>query len=143
MKKIAFALLLAAMLSLTACIEYRPVANEGKGAAEAAETVILEDVYWANSLGGKVYHTHDDCSSINRYEELIVGSVAQAYKAGRTRLCYYCARKDGLEFLLEGPVDIEKVMAYLAQREAQNDAEKTADTAAQYAGETGELVSGE
>ena len=60
-----------------------------------------------------MYHTHDDCSSLNRTEELVFGSVTEAIASSRSRLCYYCAHKDGLEFLLEDPVDPAKVTEYL------------------------------
>lgn len=74
--------------------DFNPVSQEQKEAAVAA---ISGDVLWTNTLGGKVYHTHEDCSSLNRTEELVQGNVEQAIAAGRTRLCYYCAKRDNLE----------------------------------------------
>ena len=53
-----------------------------------------EQVYWAPF--GKVYHTHEDCSSLNQSETLTVGTVEQAVAAGRTRLCYFCAQQDNI-----------------------------------------------
>ncbi len=69
--------------------EWDPVSEEQKNAAMEA---ITDDVYW--SPFGKVYHTHDDCHSLNRSDELTYGTVEQAIAAGRTRLCSYCAKRD-------------------------------------------------
>lgn len=69
--------------------EWNPVSEEQK---QAAMDVITDDVYW--SPYGKVYHTHDDCSSLNQSDQLTYGTVEQAIAAGRTRLCSFCARKD-------------------------------------------------
>lgn len=111
-KKIGIIVAAAALaIGVATGIDYNPVSKEQK---DAAEQVILEDVYWTNSLGGKVYHTHDDCASLNRTEELVIGKVEQAIASNRARLCYYCAHKDGLLFLLEDPVDPAKVTEYLA-----------------------------
>ena len=59
-------------------------------------TAITGEVLWTNSLGGKVYHTHEDCQALNRTEELVVGSVEEAIAANRTRLCAFCARRDSI-----------------------------------------------
>ena len=60
----------------------------------AVEALGDEQVYWAPF--GKVYHTHEDCSSLNQSETLTVGTVEQAIAANRTRLCQFCARQDGI-----------------------------------------------
>jgi hypothetical protein len=60
----------------------------------AVETLGDEQVYWAPF--GKVYHTHEDCSSLNQSETLTVGTVEQAIASGRTRLCYFCAQQDNI-----------------------------------------------
>ena len=57
---------------------------------------ISGEVLWTNSLGGKVYHTHEDCQALNRTEELVQGTVEQAIAANRTRLCAFCARRDAI-----------------------------------------------
>ena len=51
-----------------------------------------EEVFW--TAGGKKYHTSQDCSSLNRSEELVLGSVAQANEAGKDALCSFCAKRD-------------------------------------------------
>ena len=73
--------------------DWNPVSAEQKEAAMAA---ITGEVLWTNSLGGKVYHTHEDCQALNRTEELVQGSVEQAIAANRTRLCAFCARRDSI-----------------------------------------------
>ena len=76
-----------------ASYDWNPVSAEQKEAAMAA---ITGEVLWTNSLGGKVYHTHEDCQALNRTEELVQGSVEQAIAANRTRLCAFCARRDSI-----------------------------------------------
>lgn len=85
---------IALLIAGVSSYDFNPVSEEQKEAAMAA---ITGDVLWTNTLGGKVYHTHEDCQSLNRTEELVQGTVEQAIAAGRTRLCYYCAKKDNLE----------------------------------------------
>lgn len=85
---------IALLIAGVSSYDFNPVSQEQKEAAMAA---ITGDVLWTNTLGGKVYHTHEDCQSLNRTEELVQGTVEQAIAAGRTRLCYYCAKKDNLE----------------------------------------------
>ena len=73
--------------------DWNPVSAEQKEAAMAA---ITGEVLWTNSMGGKVYHTHEDCQALNRTEELVQGTVEQAIAANRTRLCAFCARRDAI-----------------------------------------------
>ena len=72
--------------------DFNPVSAEEKEAA--VEALGEEQVYWAPF--GKVYHTHEDCGSLNQSETLTVGTVEQAIAAGRTRLCYFCAQQDNI-----------------------------------------------
>jgi len=72
--------------------DFNPVSAEQLAAA--VEALGDEQVYWAPF--GKVYHTHEDCSSLNQSETLTVGTVEQAVAAGRTRLCYFCAQQDNI-----------------------------------------------
>ena len=68
-------------------------------------------MYYTNF--GKVYHTHvnddgsvtqhahttddgKDCPYLNRSDSLTYGTVEEAIAAGKTRLCSYCARHDGI-----------------------------------------------
>ncbi|MBO4837165.1 MAG: hypothetical protein J5564_05670 [Clostridia bacterium] len=73
--------------------DWNPVSSEQK---EAAMQNITGMVYWTNSLGGKVYHTSEECQALNRTEELVFGTVDQAIAANRTRLCSFCARRDAI-----------------------------------------------
>lgn len=81
--------------------EYDPISMEEIAADEDA---IQGDVYW--SAFGKVYHTDLECPTLNDYDELTMGSVDQAVAANRTRLCSYCAKRDGIEGVRTDDVDV-------------------------------------
>lgn len=83
--------------------DFNPVSKEQQ---QAAMNAIEDDVYW--SPFGKVYHTHDDCSSLNQSDELTYGTVEQAIAANRTRLCSFCAKKDDITGVVtDGNDDVE------------------------------------
>ena len=75
-----------------ASYDFNPVSSEQLQAAQT--TLGGETVYWTTF--GKVYHTHDDCSHLNRTETLTYGTVEQAIAANRVRLCKTCAKQDGI-----------------------------------------------
>ena len=81
--------IIALLIGGVASYDFNPVSEEQQQAAMAA---IADDVYW--SPFGKVYHTHEDCQSLNQSDSLTYGTVAQAIADGRTRLCAFCAKKD-------------------------------------------------
>ena len=83
---------IALMVSGLTGYDFNPISEEQLDAA--VEALGDEQVYWAPF--GKVYHTHEDCSSLNQSETLTVGTVEQAVAAGRTRLCYFCAQQDNI-----------------------------------------------
>ena len=87
--------------SLFSFNDYTPLSAEYK---TAAEVLIEGDVYW--STFGKVYHTDPDCHALNRSDELTQGTVEQAMEANRTRLCSYCAKRDGIEGIRTDDVDV-------------------------------------
>ena len=80
---------IALIIGGLASYDWNPVSEEMQ---QAAINAIADDVYW--SPFGKVYHTHDDCQSLNQSDELTYGTVEQAIAANRTRLCSFCARRD-------------------------------------------------
>lgn len=81
---------IALLIGGLASYDFNPVSSEE---LSAAEDVLGDDtVYWAPF--GKVYHTHEDCSSLNHTDTLTCGTVEQAVAANRTRLCSFCARAD-------------------------------------------------
>ncbi len=82
-------------------IDYNPVSLEQQ---QAAMQAIADDVYW--SPFGKVYHTHDDCQTLNQSEQLTYGDVEQAIAAGRTRLCSFCAKRDAITGVATDDVDV-------------------------------------
>ncbi|MBQ9534605.1 MAG: hypothetical protein IJU78_02010 [Clostridia bacterium] len=84
--------IIALLIGGLAGYDWNPVSEEQKAAAEQA----LGDttVYWAPF--GKVYHTHEDCSALNRSESLTYGDVEQAIASNRTRLCSFCASRDNI-----------------------------------------------
>ena len=83
------AAVIALLIGGAASYDFNPVSAEQLQAAESAlgDTV----VYWAPY--GKVYHMDDDCSALDRSEELTYGTVDEAIAAGRTRLCKFCANR--------------------------------------------------
>ena len=80
---------IALLIGGVASYDFDPVSVEEQ---QAAIEAIANDVYW--SPFGKVYHTHDDCQSLNQSDSLTYGTVEQAIADGRTRLCAFCAKKD-------------------------------------------------
>ncbi len=83
---------IALLIGGAASIDYNPVSQEQL--AEAQQVLADTQVYWAPF--GKVYHTHEDCQSLNNSETLTVGTVDQAIAANRTRLCSFCAKRDSI-----------------------------------------------
>ena len=81
--------IIALLIAGVASYDFNPVSEEQQ---QAAMEAISDDVYW--SPFGKVYHTHEDCSSLNQSDTLTYGTVEQAIAEGRTRLCAFCAKKD-------------------------------------------------
>lgn len=69
--------------------DWNPASQED---LEAARNQIEGDVFWTKS--GGVYHTHEDCYHLDRSEELVVGSVDEAFAANKNRLCKTCAKAD-------------------------------------------------
>lgn len=94
--------IIALLIGGLASYDFNPVSKEQQ---QAAMDAIKDDVYW--SPFGRVYHTHDDCSHLNKSEQLTYGSVEQAIEAGRTRLCVTCARKDNIEGVVTDKGDNE------------------------------------
>ena len=74
-------------------IDFNPISSEQLQQAEAA--LGNTQVYWTKF--GKVYHTHDDCGSLNQSDVLTQGTVKEAVAANRTRLCFYCAKRDNIQ----------------------------------------------
>lgn len=92
--------IVACLIGGAASIDYNPVSQEQQ---QAAIENIEGDVFWAPF--GKVYHTHEDCGSLNQTETLTYGSVEEAIAAGRTRLCSFCAKKDDITGVVTDNVD--------------------------------------
>ncbi len=92
---------IALLIGGVASIDFNPVSEEQQ---QAAMEAITDDVYW--SPFGKVYHTHDDCSSLNKSDELTYGTVEQAIAANRTRLCSFCAKKDDITGVVTDGKDV-------------------------------------
>lgn len=87
----AVAAVIALLIGSLTSIDYNPVSEEE---LTAAETYIDGTVYW--TFYGKVYHTSEDCSHLNRSDELTYGTVDQAIAANKSRLCYDCAKRDNI-----------------------------------------------
>ena len=48
-------------------------------------------VYWTEK--GTVYHSYDDCGSLNHTVNLLTGTITAAVESGKTRLCYFCENR--------------------------------------------------
>ena len=83
--------IIALLIGGVASYDFNPVSEEQQ---QAAIEAISEEVLW--SPFGKVYHTHEDCQSLNQTDTLTKGTVEQAIAANRTRLCSFCAKKDNI-----------------------------------------------
>lgn len=86
------AALIALLIGGVSSYDFNPVSEEQK--TDAVQTFGDEAVYWAPF--GRVYHTHEDCQSLNQTDTLTTGTVEQAIAANRSRLCSFCAREDNI-----------------------------------------------
>ena len=102
--------IIALLIAGVASYDFNPVSQEKKD--EAVSTLGSDTVYW--SPFGHVYHTHDDCSHLNRTDTLTEGTVEQAIAAGRTRLCKSCAAHDSI-------TNLETDDAEIVQEDAAGD----------------------
>ena len=110
-KTVAVAVAVVALLiSGVASYDWNPVSEEMQ---QAAINAIADDVYW--SPFGKVYHTHDDCQSLNQSDQLTYGTVEQAIAENRTRLCSFCAKRDDITGVV---TDDDDVSDYVVEDEA-------------------------
>ena len=126
-KVIATVVAVIAMLIGGACsIDYNPVSAEEQ---QAAMEAISDDVYW--SPFGKVYHTHDDCSSLNQSDTLTYGTVEQAIAENRTRLCSYCAKRDEITGVTTDGKDVSDVEFEEVEEEVEEDLELEEDIEAE------------
>ena len=98
---------IALLIGGVSSYDFNPVSVEQQEAAVSA----LGDtaVYWAPF--GKVYHTHEDCPSLNQSDTLTTGTVDQAIAANRTRLCAFCAKADDISGLATDEAVADDVMA--------------------------------
>lgn len=80
----------ALLIAGVSSYDFDPVSQEDLDAATGAYGAA--SVYW--TAHGSVYHSHDDCYSLDRTDELTYGTVDQAIAAGRQRLCKICAKRD-------------------------------------------------
>ena len=71
--------------------EWNPVSQED---LQHYQTYIEGDVYWTKS--GGVFHTHADCYHLGNSDELIQGSVDEAFAANKNRPCKTCLKADNI-----------------------------------------------
>ena len=92
-KKVAAVVaLIALIVSGVTSYDFNPVSAEDKIAAQmTADSMGSGDVYWTRY--GKKYHFYDDCSSLSRSEVLTMGTVNEAFEAGRDSLCKICEKR--------------------------------------------------
>ena len=92
MKKVWKIVIVALVIAGLTSVDYNPVSEEQLAAAtETIEGI----VYWTPY--GKVYHTSQECSHLNNSDSLVYGSVEEGIAANKSRLCYTCAKRDGIE----------------------------------------------
>ncbi len=114
---------IALLIGGLASYEWNPISEEEKDAAMEA---ITDTVYWTPY--GKVYHlptgeVDEDgeevyCSALNQSDTLHPGTVEEAIAAGRTRLCSFCAKREGVEGVKTDDKAVEEV------EESTDDAEE-------------------
>ncbi|MBE6887307.1 MAG: hypothetical protein E7484_02665 [Ruminococcaceae bacterium] len=112
---------IALLISGVASYDWNPVSEEMQ---QAAINAIADDVYW--SPFGKVYHTHDDCHSLNQSDQLTYGTVEQAIAENRTRLCSFCAKRDDITGVATDEVDVSD---YVVEEETAEKTEETEEAA--------------
>lgn len=90
----------AVVVAIIACLigglfsyDWNPISAEEK--QDAIEEYSDTDVYWTTF--GRVYHLTQDCSHLNRSDELTVGTVEQAIEANKTRVCKDCEKNYNAE----------------------------------------------
>lgn len=76
------------LISGLASYDFNPVSAEDYAAAG------LGGVYWTKY--GTVFHSHEDCSSLSRTDELTTGSIQEAQDAGKQRMCKICEKRDNI-----------------------------------------------
>ena len=112
---------IALLIGGVASNDWNPVSEEMQ---QAAINAIADDVYW--SPFGKVYHTHDDCQSLNQSDQLTYGTVEQAIAENRTRLCSFCAKRDDITGVATDDVDVSD---YVVEDEVSDDTAETEEAA--------------
>ena len=107
---------IALLVGGLASYDWNPVSQEQQSAAINALGDTM--VYW--SPFGHVYHTSEDCSALNRSDQLTMGTVEQAIAANRTRLCSFCAKRDAISGVVTDDADVSN---YEPEAEAGSEAE--------------------
>ncbi len=105
---------IALLIGGLASYDWNPISQEEQ---QAAMEAITDTVYWTPF--GKVYHTPtcevdengDEiyCSSLNQSDTLYSGTVEEAIADGRTRLCSFCAKRDGITGVKTDDAAVEEV----------------------------------
>ena len=109
MRRSAFCIMIICTALLTACTPTddfeagRPVDREELASlsaelfTEGDESTVAdgfstrETVYWTE--GGSVYHRDPDCYHLKRAENVVSGSVKNAWKHGKERVCSACGKE--------------------------------------------------
>lgn len=112
---------IALLISGVAGYDWNPVSQEQRDTA--VEVLGDEEVFWAPF--GHVYHTHEDCGALNRSDTLTKGTVGQAIASNRTRLCSFCAKRDGITGVATDDADVSD---YVPEDEHDHEHEGEAET---------------
>ncbi len=88
----AAALVIAVLFS----IDYHPASKEDLAAANEESTILGDGTaYWTQ--WGHSYHFDPDCHTLSRSKNVYYGTVDEAFEAGRTDPCDFCALEGGAE----------------------------------------------
>lgn len=123
----------ALVIGLGSSIDFNPVSAEDVAETEAAAIALGDgNVYWTPY--GHVYHLNPNCQAIQNSAEITVGTASEAYAAGRSRACKFCAEESGSDVLKElastestpagaaggaNSADVSNSTGLLAQEEAE------------------------
>ncbi|MEA5051209.1 MAG: hypothetical protein VB021_07015 [Oscillospiraceae bacterium] len=94
-KKIVSAVaIVAIVLAGALSVDYNPVSLEDMQSEVTKSANYTGEVYW--TLYGKSYHLDPNCQALSRTlpENLFHGTLEEAYNAGRTDPCDFCALSD-------------------------------------------------
>ncbi|MBR4360222.1 MAG: hypothetical protein IKP32_06350 [Clostridia bacterium] len=113
--------------------DFHPVSQEQVEEMEEVDLIAAENavelnegVFWITTGKSDVYHIDQECFTLNNTEDLVYGTVKEAFDAGHTRLCYYCAKRhdvaDNVTTEEVAPEEIQEDTTVLEEEETEKTA---------------------